>query len=47
MNNRNHQFPESIYVSNHLLLLPVDSDLSAIEIERILSIVNSAVDSYE
>ena len=45
LENRNHNFPESIYMTNHLLLLPVDSNLSNIEIKRILSIVNSSAHS--
>ena len=43
--NREHKFPESIYVADHLLLLPVDSNLSTMEIERIVTIVNSSTDS--
>jgi len=45
LENRDHKFPESIYVADHLLLLPVDSNLSTLDIERILSIVNSYSDS--
>ena len=45
LENRDHKFPESIYVTNHLLLLPVDSNLSTVEIERMLSIVNSSTKS--
>ena len=44
LENRDHKFPESIYVADHLLLLPVDSNLSNMEIERIVTIVNSSTD---
>ena len=42
LENSDQKFPESIYVADHLLLLPVDSNLSNIEIQRLLSIVNSS-----